>query len=756
MGVLESRPYAIGSSIILLLAAALVFLAINPPWMNPGSATAMYSVLAFLTITITTLAHNVRRSDPSLSHDFFVAGTGYASIVFAGAAIFYIITFETVAIHVTTSGIFLNLMAFATTGVILFMYSYFLGVTPSETSRWYGRLLTRGIIAIGTTIFVISMVVSRLPLPDWFFMLFGYIIGGVAITTYLWAAVLMFKRNSTNTFDTRRLGISFALLAVAAFNHVLILPYPSSLWLITIGLMGISFMIAIVAVGYPYLIQLGLPRDFSYAITIVISAIVVLPFLFTYLVESAFLFFVFVDVGATLIIHLCGFFFAVALAYSLFYKSKYHPAPYHSPVILLLVYWSIAEITMAFFTLQSIMVIGAECLIPYILGGIASVVLLSLSVRRMLNPGSVTECYSGRVYVISAFVFAAFLFISEVVYQVIQLSIISEFVGVLSISILLGLTFVSLFVLITFLVLQVGIYGHEFSFDALAAGATAIWLVIMTLKANFVKWSSGWWTAEGLLAVCFVVFPIILVRMYLVENRNAKIFKDRASSYSDYLGGQIQEHNKEVVRHLEKLVMDSGIGPSSRSNLSEALDDLSKTNEIAKSIRTLIASEGFSESEVEPIDLIDSIQHALSRIDAVEQEAPVSLDSNMNLRDCFVNANSLLHEAFYHLFVGAIRRIGVLHSIYVEISPKNKKPKSNWYSTISLELSPADQVEEQDLFSRYTSGMHWRVFEFAYAQRIVSLFGGYIQSGSTSVEGSRFSVHFELILPAAQLPNQIE
>jgi signal transduction histidine kinase len=527
---------------------------------------------------------------------------------------------------------------------------------------------------------------------------------------------------------------------------MLILPSPSSQWLISITLLGIAFIIAIMSIGYPFIVQIGIERDLAYVYSIGISAMVILPFIATHIIENTLSITSVIDIGGTLVIHIGGTIFAAALAYALYSMSKHDTTPYHTPVILLLVYWTIAESFLAISAIHPNPVVLSSN-IPYILGGVVTIFTLTSSVRRMLNPDRSTKYHSGKSFIIAAVFFTLLLYVSIIGYIEIQPIIATDIPETtMNTGLLLTLTFLALYTLLTFLLLQLGIYGGKFSFDALAAGSTTIWLVIMTLKANFSTWSAGWWTAEILMGICIVIFSILLMKMYLEERTKTEELGNRAREYTEYLADQLLKHEERASESLRSLATDTGISDTSLDKISSAIREFAEVENITKNLAILVSAEHFPEEEIKPTDLIDSIQSGLVRINAEEQEVPVVLDGNKNPGECYVIASPLLADAFYNLFVGAIRHIGLLHSINVMVSPADCDPKSHWYCTLSLELTPAKHVEEHDLFSRYTSGMQWKVFEFGFAQRIVNLFGGYIQSGTTSSKGARFFVHFEIIL----------
>ena len=72
----------------------------------------------------------------------------------------------------------------------------------------------------------------------------------------------MYRIRDTDTaHDSYRLALAFWLLAGASINHILILPNPSSLWIISMSLMGISFLYANVATSYTFLLGGGVRKN---------------------------------------------------------------------------------------------------------------------------------------------------------------------------------------------------------------------------------------------------------------------------------------------------------------------------------------------------------------------------------------------------------------------------------------------------------------------------------------------------------------
>ena len=211
----EARRIAMG--LFIMVIGLYLFLLSNPPWDTPTSSTQFYSVLAFLTITITVSALNRIRTDPTPANHIFAAGTIYASTIFGGASIYYLLTPETVAIQSQPSGVFLNLVALASTGLIMLLYSHLEGRTISEDSQWHNRFLIPVLSGFSAIVFVLFMIIARLSLDQIIFLVGGYIVGILAIVFYILSIFfLMGKRQTAESHDLMRLKFSFLLLIISS------------------------------------------------------------------------------------------------------------------------------------------------------------------------------------------------------------------------------------------------------------------------------------------------------------------------------------------------------------------------------------------------------------------------------------------------------------------------------------------------------------------------------------------------------------
>ncbi len=334
----------IALSLISLLSGLVVFLLSSPPWDTPGAATVYYSILAFLSITVTVCGRARIRTDPSPAHTLFVGGTQFASVIFGGAALFYLFNRDAPVTHLYTSGIFLNLVAFAITGVTMFLYAYFQNHPPSEKSFLYNRYLLHLFVIFTVGLFVVLLIVSRIFLTASFFLLWGYVTGAIAVTTYMSAAYLLLKPRTriADTHEPMRLALTFILLGAASTIHITLLPAPNSLWTLSILLTIVAFIYAIVSTGYQYLFDISVDEKIAYAIAVSISAIVIGPFLILQLIEGYIFMGTVVEIGAPLLIHIGGTIFAGSIAFSLFRKTRHRNVTFFAPLISILIFWTMA------------------------------------------------------------------------------------------------------------------------------------------------------------------------------------------------------------------------------------------------------------------------------------------------------------------------------------------------------------------------------------------------------------------------------
>ncbi len=739
-----------GTGLIIMLVGVFFFMTSDPPWTTPRASTILYSVLAFLAVAIAASAANRIRINPSRANRMFAAGTTYAAVIFGGASVFYILSTEPLAAHARTAGVALNLVALATTSVYMLIFIHLANAKQNDDSVWNRPMTCPLAVVLGLVAFGAMMVVSRAGMDKSVYLTIGYVMGAIALFSYGVAAVAtLMRKRQVHDQDSYRLGLSFMFLAAAAGVDVYVMPSPSSFWLWSICFIAMAFILALVATAYPYLKDIGIQEGVAYTTSILISVIVIVPFLVTAFVDSYFPFDLIIDYGTTIVIHAGGAVLAASLSYVLFRRSRFKPKPHHQSIIMLFQVWAVAEVVLILTYLAPLLGIEVAPLVPFITGVAATLLLLTLAFRTTLRPPQKLHYPTLRYH------FSAILLFILVIagIGVARLSLSSMFPLLfnrsIDMSILLILSYFALSALITFILVLMASSGRDFALAGVSALYVTVWLVVSILKANFLIWTMGWWAADVLLAIFVAVFPLIMVRFYIQGAEKNVDFERRADIYSEYVSSRIIKHHQTAMDSLEVLSRKPHVSDEFLQSVSRALTELSTADELTRSLTAVLSADRFSPDTMEQFDLVKSILTAYEKLKARHPEIPEELALNRNTGECSVLGNSLLVDLFYNLLQGVASRIGGIESTRIRIEGIDEEC-SHFLVEIQLDLSTDEPTLKQELLTRYMEGHDPSAIEFAYAERLVELFGGQVSYDAFSEMKNHLSVVFSLILPGSQ------
>lgn len=677
---------------------------------------------------MTASAANRNRTDRSPSNNALFAATGYASFAFSGAAILYILTGENPAIHAQTAGVFLNLFAIATTGVIMLLYSILDRLIKRENSIWERRLTPLVIIAVSLFVFAIMIVVARLPLDNSVFLAAGYFTGAVALCVYIAAAVLTLRgRHSSTANDPIRLTLSFILLAGASINHILILPSPSSQWIISIVLIALGLVIANISISYTFMLDIGIGDNFAYGLAIATSVMAAAPFILAHLISmlvgaGA----TFPDIGATVLIHIGGSVLAGLSAYALYMKPRIRSSPGLFAIVFLLAFWAVSEIVIIISHFLPGYGFEMETGVPYILGSIVSSLMLIVAVRRVLNPPKDETGRLPRLYIIGLIAAPFLLLFAELVRQYVFIGILGGPEPIVGAAMMLGLSLFSLYALLTFILVRTGVAGGRWQFDSVGAALASVWVIVVVLKANFEYTTAGWWIAEAIMFLMTIGLSFLLLRVYLTESEELEKAGPVASAYSHMLSGKIVSHQKSAIDTLSQMTMDTHTDELRLDSLAKTLNEVSRANDLAKYLQVVVSGNRFHEDDLESIDVIDSITTAMNR-SRVPDSVRRFKEDTQEPRTRLVQANSLLVDLFYYLFEGISKRIGAIEMLGTGIHEQARQPVPEVEVTFDV-LVRTEKIDQRlSLIRRYFESYSTDVMEFAYSRRLVELFGGNVE-----------------------------
>ncbi len=719
----------------------------GPPWDTPRASTILYSVLAFLAVAIAASAANRIRINPSCANKMFAAGTTYAAVVFGGASVFYILSNESVAVQTRTAGVALNLVALATTSVYMLIFIQLRNAKHDGNSVWNRTMTYPLAVILGLVAFGVAMVISRAGWDKSSYLIIGYVMGAIALFSYGGAAVAaLLRKHQIQDHDSFRLGLSFTFLMAAAGVDIYVLPSPSSVWLWSIAFMGMAFILALVATAYPYLKDIGIREEVAYGTSILISVIVIVPFLLTAFVEAYFPFDIIIDYGTTIVIHAGGAVLAGLLSYVLFRRARFKTQPHHQSIILLFEVWAVAEVALVITYLAPLLGSEVAALVPFIAGVAATLVLLTLAFRTTLRPPQKTNYPTAKYHLSAILVFILII----AAFGAARVSLSPVFPLMLNrsvdMSILLILSYFALAALITFIMILMASSGGDFALAGVSSLFVTVWLVVSILKANFSMWTMGWWAADILLAIFIAAFTVIMIRFYIQEAEKNVEFERRTDVYSEHVLSRIIRHHQTAMDSLEMLSRKPDVSEKTLETVSRALTELSSADEMTKSLGAILSADRFPPDTLEHLDLVKSILVAYDRLKVQHPEVPLDIVVNKKTGECAVLANSLLVDMFYNLMLGIAARIGGVQSIGVQIEGTDEEC-SGFEIHLHVDISTKEPDLRRQLLFRYLQGQEQSAIEFVYARRLLELFEGDIESHVITDKPEHITVALSLYLP---------
>ncbi|MCF2137873.1 MAG: hypothetical protein K9W43_11635 [Candidatus Thorarchaeota archaeon] len=728
----------------IMLLAVYGFYLSGPPWNTARGAAAIYSVLAFLFVTLTASLGYLQRIDDSPAHIIYSMATGYSAVVFAGAAVFYTFQAQSIAIHTRSAGIFLNLVAFANAGLLVLGYAYRLQKAVAEDSRRYSKTTNSIIVFVLAGIFVMFMFIARSPLPEIYFLIGGYVAGAIATGSFLISALIFFqKRNEMQLPDPVRLSKSIVFISAASFVLVLILPGPSSIWVFSMGFMAIGLIYATVAVVHPYLLETGVKKRIAYFFAIGINLIVVLPFLVAYYIEGLVPGFVFIDIGFSTVNHIGLALLAGGSAYLLHSRSAKSPAPWRSPIVLLFIFWCVAEFAVGVSPFITSVYQNSETVVPYIIGAIVSTLLLTIAYGRTLVPKQDVNLQPTMTTYLSMVAISFLLLIGgELISSIGSVIIPIQYHTPLAAAFMLLFGYAALFALLNLSFALVGIYGGHLTIDSNLAGLNTVWIIGILLRANFTVWTAGWWMSELVFLGATMISILYLVKTYVevIERRND--FESRMRIQKNILTSELLSRLNVSTEIIERLGTERMV--DKRLDLvSKSLSELSRAEDIVRYMNVILLGKKFAPEDLSNIGLAEMIQSVITQEIYGVTPTIETIDD-----DCYIAANTLLIDAIKSLLKITILRVGTAKAI--EVVVQRDDDTTTCIADISMRIETENAVTKRDLISRYVQGPTIEATEISYAKRLIDLFDATIQFTTEAIGEDQLETTIIMRFPLAK------
>jgi hypothetical protein len=334
-----------------------------------------------------------------------------------------------------------------------------------------------------------------------------------------------------------------------------------------------------------------------------------------------------------------------------------------------------------------------ESRVPYICGSIVSSIMLIVAIRGALNPTKGETDRIPKRYVLGLVCAPFLLLFGEFFRQYIFLGLLGMPETIVGSAMMLGLSFFSLYALLTYILLLTSASGGQWLFDSVGAALASVWVIIVILKANFGYATAGWWVAEAIMSLSTIIVSFLLLRMYLIESKELEKAGPIASSYSQMLSKNIIGHQKAAIDFLSEMAMDSHMDEMHLDLLAQILTEVSRANELTNQIEVLVWGTRFQESDLEATDLIDSITSAMNRLKIPDSVRRFKKDIE-EPRVRLVHANNFLVDLFYYLFEGISKRIGVIELLGAGISGSGKQSTTDIEVTFDI-LVRNDKINQR-------------------------------------------------------------
>ncbi|TFG13708.1 hypothetical protein EU537_05480 [Candidatus Thorarchaeota archaeon] len=731
--------------ILVIMGFSYVFFISDPPWQTHGSALAYHSILGFLSVVAVASATNRVIMDPTPAHRVFLAATGFLSIVHLGAALIHMMPVTEAVAHTEPKGIFVDIVEMGILGLMLLVAAYLNSEPLKERPLWNKRTTTFGLLVISLGVYGAAAFVSELPALSVFLVGGGISIGFLALVAFVLSCFFAFKRPAdSSSHDRKRLIVSYLFFSLSTTILLLVLPFPNSLWLLTIILQAGALIFILFATGYPFLLDVGLQENVAYSFLVALAALVVTPFILAHLVEAWLPVLSYENRPLGLIAHASAAMLSGIAAYILTERLKDKTPWYDGPAIFALLSWTVLESIVVGLRIFQPNDIVIESVLPYLFGGVITSVALLIAIRRTLQPppeGTAQEHSHVRhvsllgIMIVTLLVEGTLVMSPSLHTQVQNSPII--------LALLLVVGYISVLGIIVFGMLRTAQTGGIYSVEIIAVGSLTLWAISQILRVNFSIFTAGWWAAELLLFVVFLFLPPLITQLYVEKYHLEKRLETAAKIYTNLLVDKIDHHHRQSLDSLSGILSHVGLKGKEMEGISRAMTEVSRANDIAQRYDTIVKGGVPDIKETGTIGLHDALQTAFEQVCQIHPHVP-KLMLGACSGDCKVWGEKIVVDLFYNLLEGLLTRI---HAN--SISAKIERCTSDmWCATIQIGIESDIQGSLSHLISRYLFQVRESNIEFLLVNEYIRLLGGDVVVVDPKKEDIHNAIIMTVRLPA--------
>ncbi|MFX1368678.1 MAG: sensor histidine kinase [Promethearchaeota archaeon] len=705
-----------------VIAAVVLYAWSVAAWNATSTAVALNALLGFLSTTASALMYSHFRDSKLLSHAIILAGLLAFSVIQIGGAITLLFDATLVLIR-TPSRTVSDIIEIALLGIALFGSIY---AKEHNLERrvpiGFAWILTFVFLAIYGFLFIQFLI----NLPESALIVLGYAIGILSEAIFI-IVLLQSPRIPIDFGETERslLYASFGLLFLSVIPLMLSLSFLIQLWAVSLTLLGFGFLPLMLALSIPQQRSIGMTERQAMMFPIGLSLLAIIPFLVAILVQMLFPVFRLEDIPAYLLSHLGVAAISGVMAFLIFAYSRRDPMGIHYSLILVFLFWSIAEIFIVFFSDAEALLAHGESVVPYIIGSMVYVIALLRSQRWISDLPEKWTSGNRAFYLASRLaVVISILFIGIWLEQVLTASYPALQGNPLGKSVLLSINLFAMFV-VAYLTFRLAMkQGSWTTIEVYSVGFLSLWVAAHILKGIYSDWQAGWWAGEFILLVGLLLGPGAVGSLYLREMIRAKESQRRATLYSDILVHDISNLHQAILVSLGLLDVQTADDNVYEMALKDAEACLKRANLLIKNVRHLGEAEERGKESLRIMDLDKSIQRAIDQIGIEYADIQMDIAFQPEFGMHFTVANGLLSDIWYNLLRNSVIYSPQEKRIRVEVNLSEEAGKATWQTRVEDHGQGIPSHMKPVLFQRFMSDAKGTGLGLSVVQALTRAYGG--------------------------------
>ncbi len=709
--------------LLAILIVSGLFLLNNPLWILTSVRVGLHTLLAFFAfIGAATISFDIRKKSHTWKY-FLLAVFMFTAIVNFVAALWHL-----------NPAYYINEILEVAADLVetLLMTVLLIGVVVS--SKWTKSEINykRGIellslLTISSLLFyglIYYLLLPSLLLFDTLSTGIGLGIINVVLNALLFVLLLR-SADTLERFDKITFVTALFLIGISSLLLLLSFLQPMNLLSASVMIRAALIYSLFIAVALPVQSQLGIDRKRAYLHTSVLAILMIIPYLLTVLIVSIIPFYwLFPEQGIYSLTHLIVAVLAAIIVRLLWRFTTQQPHWHRYPMILAILAITIVESTIFF--ISPWVEITGEYTLLFIISGTMMVACLIQTLWWIFHPPTKHQ-HSQMIWWLAGISFIMLIVILGGVWLQSTLVVLFYWLNLQVIfrSILLGVCFVSIFLLSYLFILFLQVSKGRLSMGIIVIGTLTLWVISNMIHVNFVDWSAGWWIAQFLLLFGFMIGPATLGRMYLSSYERSENERKRATLYADILIHDLRNYHAVIQSSIDLLAL--------AQDPTEVVDDITGQIQIAldraqrliTNVRSIELAKALQPKDLTRIDIVHMIHEAWDHVLGTNEEE-VDFQVNRKVNECFVQANELLLEVFINLLRNSLQYSTEVKRIHVTIAAIEQDKTRLWEIRVidwGKGIPPEDKV---NLFSRYSEGAKGLGLGLSVVKSLVDAFQGTI------------------------------